>query len=40
MAVSVGVSAKTIERELAAFFGIVCYIGSKKSGYWQITTDN
>lgn len=32
----IGVSSKTIERELAALSDIVRYVGSKKGGHWEI----
>lgn len=34
-----GVAIKTIERDLAALSYIVHYIGSKKSGHWEIIRD-
>lgn len=38
IASAIGVSAKTIERELATLSKIVCYVGSKKGGHWEIIT--
>lgn len=38
IASAIGVSAKTIERELATLSEIVRYIGSKKGGHWEIIT--
>ena len=38
IASAIGVSAKTIERELATLSEIVCYVGSKKGGHWEIIT--
>lgn len=38
IASAIGVSAKTIERELAALSAVVRYVGSKKRGYWEIVT--
>lgn len=32
----IGVSSKTIERELAALSDIVRYVGSKEGGHWEI----
>ncbi len=37
IATAIGVSAKTIERELAVLSNIVRYIGSKKGGHWEIS---
>ena len=34
----IGVSAKTIERELVTLSEIVHYVGSKKGGHWEIIT--
>ncbi len=39
MAAAVGVAAKTIERELNVLSDIVRYVGSKKSGNWEIIAD-
>ncbi len=36
IASSIGVSPKTIERDLAALSDIVHYVGSKKGGHWEI----
>jgi len=36
IALAIGVATKTIERELVALSGIVCYVGSKKGGHWEI----
>lgn len=36
IAAIIGVATKTIERELAAISDIVRYVGSKKSGHWEI----
>lgn len=38
IAFTIGVSAKTIERELATLSEIVRYVGSKKGGHWEIIT--
>lgn len=36
IALAVGVSVKTIERDLAALYEIISYNGSKVDGYWVI----
>lgn len=38
IASTLGVSTKTIERELTAISDIVRYVGSKKDGHWEIFT--
>ncbi len=39
MATAIGVATKTIERELTVLSDIVRYVGSKKSGNWEIIAD-
>lgn len=40
MAATIGVATKTIERELTSLSDIVRYVGSKKSGHWEIRNFN
>lgn len=39
IAISIGVSVKTIERDLAALSEMVRYVGPKKGGRWEILSD-
>ncbi|MDE5846097.1 MAG: hypothetical protein K2H71_01965 [Muribaculaceae bacterium] len=36
IAATIGVATKIVEREFAALSDLVCYMGSKKGGHWEI----